>query len=79
MSIDEGVIKATQDSLSPLIKKPPLTPKLLSKPPFRFLHDIVTGVKTKAGYAAAPVACGWAGAVTEHLGWGQRGQRSQKH
>ena len=46
MSIEESVIKATQDALTPIIKKPPLTPKLLSKPPFRFLHDIVTGVST---------------------------------
>ena len=39
-----GVIKRTQDELGKFVKKPPLTEKLLSKPPFRFLHDIITAV-----------------------------------
>lgn len=38
------VIRTTQDSLSKYIKKPPLTEKLLRKPPFRYLHDITTAV-----------------------------------
>ena len=39
-----AVIKRTQDELGKYVKKPPLTEKLLSKPPFRFLHDIISAV-----------------------------------
>lgn len=38
------VIKATQISLGKYVKRPPLSEKLLKKPPFRFLHDIVSAV-----------------------------------
>ncbi|XP_046685490.1 TRAF3-interacting protein 1 [Homalodisca vitripennis] len=44
------VIRTTQDSLSRYIKKPPLTEKLLRKPPFRYLHDITTSVMRETGY-----------------------------
>lgn len=38
------VIRATQTSLGKYVKRPPLSDKLLKKPPFRFLHDLITSV-----------------------------------
>lgn len=43
---DSNIIKNTQSSLGKYVKRPPLSEKLLKKPPFRFLHDIVTSVRT---------------------------------
>jgi len=43
--IDSAILKKTQDMLGQLIRKSVLTDKLLSKPPFRFVHDVITSVK----------------------------------
>lgn len=42
--VGDAVIKRTQDLLGKIIKKPILTEKLLRKPPFKFLHDIIHAV-----------------------------------
>ncbi|ESO96423.1 hypothetical protein LOTGIDRAFT_159832 [Lottia gigantea] len=48
--MDPKIVKQTQDTLGKIIKKPPLTDKLLAKPPFRFLHDITTSVVKSTGF-----------------------------
>ena len=41
--MNEAIVKRTQDTLGKVIgKKPPLTEKLLNRPPFRFLHNVIT-------------------------------------
>jgi TRAF3-interacting protein 1 len=50
LSLDDS-IKKTIDILSRIIKKPPLTAKLLAKPPFRYLHDIFSEVIKATGFA----------------------------
>ncbi|XP_062954747.1 TRAF3-interacting protein 1 isoform X1 [Cynocephalus volans] len=44
------VVRRTQEALGKVIRKPPLTEKLLSKPPFRYLHDIITEVIRMTGF-----------------------------
>ena len=48
--INPDIVKRTKGSLGALITKPALTDKLLGKPPFRFLHDIMTEILRNTGF-----------------------------
>ncbi|XP_077435830.1 TRAF3-interacting protein 1 isoform X2 [Vanacampus margaritifer] len=48
--MNAAVVKKTQDALGKVIKKPPLTEKLLSKPPFRYLHDVFSEIIRTTGF-----------------------------
>ncbi|CAJ1078811.1 TRAF3-interacting protein 1 isoform X1 [Xyrichtys novacula] len=48
--MNEAVVKKTQDTLGKVIKRPQLSEKLLSKPPFKYLHDIFSEVIRTTGF-----------------------------
>lgn len=52
-SINEcnGDVERTKDMIEKVISKPKMAAKLLSKPPFRFLHDIVSEITRVTGFA----------------------------
>lgn len=45
--VDPESIRRTQEALGKFVKKPPLTEKLLKKPPFKFIHDVIKVVSSK--------------------------------
>ncbi|KAL5508994.1 hypothetical protein EMCRGX_G004268 [Ephydatia muelleri] len=49
-TVDAAVLQRTKDTLGKVIKKPPLTDKLLSRPPFRYLHDIIVEIVKSTGF-----------------------------
>ncbi|KAI8801088.1 microtubule-binding protein MIP-T3-domain-containing protein [Cladochytrium replicatum] len=49
-SLDD-LMKNTAEIMGRIIKKPPLNPKLLSKPPFRYLHDMFSELIRTTGFA----------------------------
>ncbi len=50
MADEEPYWKATEAMYSQLFSKPAMKEKLLTKPPFRYLHDIFTATLGKTGY-----------------------------
>ena len=48
----DGSIEATAAAVSAIIKKPPMKEKFLTRPPFRFLHDVVMGIINATGWQA---------------------------
>lgn len=51
MSNFQDTIDVLQAGDNPLVRKPKLTEKLLSKPPFRFLHDVISELQRNTGFA----------------------------
>ena len=47
----DETVKETQSAFKNIIDKPKLTGKLLKKPPFRFVQDIVTATSKATGFA----------------------------
>jgi TRAF3-interacting protein 1 len=47
----ESLINQVQNELGALIQKPKMTEKVLSRPPFRFLHDVITAVISTTRFA----------------------------
>ncbi|KAM9364650.1 TRAF3-interacting protein 1 isoform 2-T2 [Pholidichthys leucotaenia] len=48
--MNKAVVKKTQDTLGKVITKPVLTEKLLNKPPFKYLNDIIIEVIKNTGF-----------------------------
>ena len=47
----ETLIPMVRERINGIISKPKMSDKLLNKPPFRFLHDTISAVINKTGFA----------------------------
>ncbi len=48
----EECVAASQRVLAQVIQRTPLTGKLLSRPPFRYIHDLISEIIEATGFAA---------------------------
>ena len=48
----DGTPATTRALLEPIISRPKLLDKLLSKPPFRFLHDVISEVIRRTAFGS---------------------------
>ncbi|KAM9189549.1 TRAF3-interacting protein 1 isoform 2-T2 [Mergus octosetaceus] len=48
--MNEAVLRQTREALGRVIRRPPLTDRLLSRPPFRYLHDVIAEVIRVTGF-----------------------------
>jgi len=48
--VDNGSVEKTKEMVSAIITKPAMKPKLLNRPPFRFLHDVMFNIMKKTGF-----------------------------
>uniref|UniRef100_A0A8B9ZKX1 TRAF3-interacting protein 1 n=1 Tax=Anas platyrhynchos TaxID=8839 RepID=A0A8B9ZKX1_ANAPL len=48
--MNEAVLRQTREALGRVIRRPPLTDRLLSRPPFRYLHDLIAEVIRVTGF-----------------------------
>jgi TRAF3-interacting protein 1 len=46
----DSLVAIAKAKISDIIQKPKMTEKLLSKPPFRFIHDTVSAITVQTGF-----------------------------
>lgn len=48
----DETVASTKKVLTAVVKKTPLNDKLLSRPPFRYLHDLIMEIISNTGFAS---------------------------
>lgn len=47
----DSLVAIAKAKIGDIIQKPKMTEKLLSKPPFRFIHDTISAITAQTGFA----------------------------